>query len=412
MEPIFPFGWAFTAVLGRVFEVFINPIFWVVIALVAFQYRRIAAMRNTFLGSGSSSVIGETLQSTAFGLIGGVVGSYLIVLTGLSIAWTDIMYLLPVAILLMLIDARFLCFAYSGGLLATLHLLTGFPDIGVAQVMALVAMLHFVESILILISGHIGAVPAYIRLPRGRVVGGFALQKFWPLPLIILSIVSGVEVLPGAVEMPGWWPLIEPAGGIDAETVVFVMLPVVAALGYGDLAVARTPRQKTRASALALGAYSIVLYLLALLASLNPVFAWAAALFSPLGHELTIHLSRHREFNEKPVFVPRVDGLLVLGVRQDSPAWRAGIRSGDLLREINGRPVRFKAELQAAVLQEGVQELGFVKDDRRYYRELVHVPPGGTLGIMPVPEGGEIHYVEMKPSLVSRWLRGKVDKKM
>jgi hypothetical protein len=411
MESIFPFGWALTAVLGRIFEVFINPIFWLVVVLVGFQYRRIAAMRNAFLGSGSSSVIVETLQAVGFGLLGGFIGSYLIVFTGLTFPGTAnaIIYLLVTAVILMLINPRFLCFAYAGGLLATLHLLTGFPEISVPQLMALVAILHFVESVLIVASGHLNAVPAYIRLPRGQIVGGFALQKFWPLPLVILVVESGF--VPGAMEMPEWWPLIKPELGIELALMLFVLYPVVAGLGYGDMATTRTPREKTWASAVNLAGYSLVLYLLAYLAAFQPVFAWAAALFSPLGHELIVFLSRNAELNGKPIYIPRSDGLLVLDVREHSPAWTAGLRSGDLIREVNGLPVRLKGDLYALVAREGVQEVGFVKDGRHYSRDLVSVPPGGTLGVIPVPEGGEVHYLEMKPAWIARWLRGVVDKK-
>ncbi len=44
-----------------------------------------------------------------------------------------------------------------------------------------------------------------------------------------------------------------------------------------------------------------------------------------------------------------VEGVLVLKVAPDSPAWNAGLRKGDVIRSVNRQPVRSVAELEAAV---------------------------------------------------------------
>ena len=44
-----------------------------------------------------------------------------------------------------------------------------------------------------------------------------------------------------------------------------------------------------------------------------------------------------------------VQGVLVLKVERDSPAWSAGLRQGDVIRSVNRQPVRSVAELEAAV---------------------------------------------------------------
>jgi Do/DeqQ family serine protease len=45
----------------------------------------------------------------------------------------------------------------------------------------------------------------------------------------------------------------------------------------------------------------------------------------------------------------RVQGVLVLKVERDSPAWNAGLRQGDVIRSVNRQPVHSVAELEAAV---------------------------------------------------------------
>ncbi|MNC84689.1 Periplasmic serine endoprotease DegP precursor [compost metagenome] len=45
----------------------------------------------------------------------------------------------------------------------------------------------------------------------------------------------------------------------------------------------------------------------------------------------------------------RIQGLVVAGVEQDSPAWHAGIRPGDIIYAVNRRRIRTLAEFQKAL---------------------------------------------------------------
>nr|WP_315987838.1 hypothetical protein [Desulforamulus aquiferis] len=58
-------------------------------------------------------------------------------------------------------------------------------------------------------------------------------------------------------------------------------MPVVAGLGYGDLAASRTPEQKGRISAVILGFYSLILLGLAVLADRSWLMAWWQLCFHP-----------------------------------------------------------------------------------------------------------------------------------
>ncbi|WP_066633609.1 PDZ domain-containing protein [Desulfolucanica intricata] len=382
-------------------------LFWVVVALVAVQYRQMARMKEGFTGvKAGKGVFKDTLVACIFGVAGGFAGSLIMVFIGLTLSGSGLIYMWPVAILLMLINARFLCFAYAGGIVALTYLFFGWPQINVPQVIALVAILHMVESLLILGSGHLGAVPAYIKDRSGQIVGGFTLQKFWPIPIVALMAVVGRGVVQDGVDMPSWWPLLNPGIQGDLEHLSYILLPVVAGLGYGDVAVARTPREKSKLSAFYLGLYSFVLLILALLADRSWLLAFCAAVFSPLGHELVIHIGKQVEFNSRPRYVPPERGIMVLDAVPNTPAWRAGLRSGDILVEINGLPVKNKFGLDGVLeMAFGTLELAFYRaGERKYRRGLVHRARGQHLGILPVPEGGEKEYVEISTvGPLGRW---------
>jgi len=404
---VFLLGQLLPLILDGMRRAIFDELFWVVVVLVALQYRRTARIKERITGVEtkqgffknnviSAGFIKETLLAVGFGLLGGFLGSLLMVLIGLTLSGSGLIYLWPLAIILMLIDARFLCFAYAGGILALSYLLFGFPKINVPQLIGLVAVLHMVESVLILVSGHLGAVPAYIKNQAGRIVGGFTLQKFWPIPLVAL-IVMGRGYVADGMDMPKWWPLISSGLPGDPNSYIYSLLPVVAGLGYGDVAIARTPGEKSRLSALFLGLYSLLLLVLALVADRSRLLALLAAIFAPLGHELVIYIGKQVEFVNQPFYVPSGRGVMALEVFPGTPAWQAGLRSGDTVTEIDGRSVSDKASLDLVLEMTYYKfELAYLKAVEKDLRRVtVYLRPGQAFGILPVPEGNEGEYVEI-----------------
>lgn len=396
---MFPFVEITPEILKTLAAVFtesqILQLFLLVVAIVALQYYRIDKVRQRFFGLKPRAVWRDVLAATVFGLLGGLLASYLMVFVGLTLSGSGLIYLWPLAILLMFIDARFLCFAYAGGILALSSLVFGWPDISVPQVLGLVAILHFVEAFLILISGHMGAVPTFVKNTEGRVVGGFALQKFWPIPLSVMVVMGHSSLPTGGVSMPDWWPLFRADLGPNVENLIFGLMPVVAGLGYGDLAAARTPKEKGRISAVILGLYSIVLLVLAVLADQRPLMGIVAALFSPLGHEWVIYIGKKLETG-KSIYQPTGQGVKVLDVVPGYPAWQAGIRSGDIIMEVNGMAVTGRQGLEFALgVYSQVQLTYYSVKDKKVYREGVDYQDKEMLGLLPVPEGNEENFMEL-----------------
>ena len=94
------------------------PIFWVVVLLVYLQYRRAAGMEQKLFGRTINSVGRQVVLSTMLGILGGLLASLVMLLLGLSLTQIGLLFIWPVALLLLLIHPRYLCFSYAGGLVA------------------------------------------------------------------------------------------------------------------------------------------------------------------------------------------------------------------------------------------------------------------------------------------------------
>lgn len=388
--------------LGR--AIFDNYFFWVVLALVAFQYRRIAKNREYLFGIVGNSVLKETALATAFGLAGGLACSFLLVFIGINVNGLGIAYIWPLALFLILISPRFLCFSYAGGIVALSSLVFGFPKVDIPQLMGLIAILHLVESLLIYLSGHTGATPMFTKTASGRLVGGFTLQKFWPLPIVAVGFFPHSLDLTILPSMPDWWPVIKYSQIFNIHA-VGLLIPFVAGLGYGDLALAKTPLEKSKISARNLSIYSLVLFFLALAASRFHVFQYLAVLFAPLGHEAVIYIGQKTELRGTPVFVPPVVGVRVLEAVSNTPAIKAGIRPGDVIHAINRILVNSKRDVEQILLEKPRNvEIEYVSyADKKYKRASVQLHLNQPLGIIAVPEGDELVYSEMvNQSIFSR----------
>lgn len=315
-------------------------IFWLVIGLVAMQYHRMARSAAGLHRRWPPMTLQLTVSAVGLGLLGGIAGSYIMVLTGISLGPGDVLYLWPVALVLMLFHPRFICFSYAGGIVSLSHLVFGWPDVNVTGIIGLVAVLHIVEGALAYVSGHHGAVPMYLRHESGRVVGGYTIQRFWPVPIVILLMMAlPPEARGGAIAMPDWWPLIGPSIPVDPAAVSLVMFPVAAALGYGDMAVTASPKDKSRGVAKLLVAYSITLLALTWWGYRWPPALWLAAAASPVLHEVMIQMSVRRELTGEPVFVSPERGVLVMEVLPGGWGASLNLGHGDVLLNINGRPV-------------------------------------------------------------------------
>lgn len=407
---------------------FTNIFFWLVVILISFQYRRMVKLEEKMFGVSKNNVFKQTLISMGFGVIGGILASFLLIMVGISLEQIGILYLWPVAILLMIINPRYMCFAYAGGIIGVLStvmkayssylpaggFIQGLININVPGLMALIGILHLTESMLIALSGHIGVSPMFIKKDKGKIVGGFSLQKFWPLPIVGLithMVPEAMELAKYGMEMPEWWPLLgtHQSTIIEGYKAVFMMLPIAAGLGYGDFSIATPPRKKSLRSARNLGWYSIILLTLAVLSNYKSELVILAALFAPLGHEYLIIKGNKDEFSKKPLYVPPVEGIKILDVLPDYPAARVGLASGDVITKINECVLTCRGDLHRCIQSEGKHFKLYVKKSSgasaKYELNMNSFPK--KLGIILVPDADTSAYVELKQANFIRMLKKK-----
>lgn len=337
--------------------------------------------------------IRATLVSMGLGLVGGIIGSLILILVGVDISQVNILPLWVAALMLMMISPRFLCFAYAGGVLALISLTTGYPRMDIPQLMALVAVLHMVESLLILWNGHLNPVPVYLRR-EGQVVGGFNLQKFWPIPL--LALASTAMAAPGALPpMPDWWPLLKSySAAVPGQN--YILISVLAVLGYGEITTTAAPAKRVRRSSAYLLLFSLILLALSVASSYHPSVVWLAAIFSPVGHELVIWLGTRQEKNQPPLYVPDAPGVMLLDVVPGSPAWSAGLRTGDKILMVNGQPTDYRQDL-GWIIKQGTGHFA-IKAARQgqAFDTVLQTPPARDWGITPVPDAEVRRYLTIK----------------
>lgn len=371
------------------------PIFWLAVALVYLQMRQQARKKEELFQLRREPLAGKVVLVVAAGLAAGLLASLILLVLGVTVDRIGLEYVWMVALLLLLVRQRFLCFAYSGGVLATANCLWGYPVLDGAQLLTVVAVLHCAEAFLVWSTGHLNRLPLYLQDQNRQITGGFLLQMVWPLPLLMLWLLSG-DTLPqaGFLLLPDWWPVL--GAGQAQYAALYVLLPVLAALGYSDVAVCHSVRRKTTGTAVLLLCYSAMLLLL-VLATRQGTALLLPALFAPLGHEAMIWYGRWQELRGNSRFCGPERGMLILDVQAGSPAARAGLRSEDWIFALDGQPVENRQQFlqQQYRLPPCVTVTYLRRGKRRQCR--MRMGRWSQPGIIPAPDRHGMVYWELQP---------------
>lgn len=298
----------------------------------------------------------QLLRAAGWGLLAGAAVSVAAAFVGVMLTPDTVLWLWGTAAVLALLRVRYLCFAYSVGVLGLLQTASGMLSLDesggavgqAAQSLAaldipglllLVAGLHAAEALLVRRDSAQLSSPLYLEGKRGKLIGGYSLQGFWPVPLLLLVPASG-----GSAVLP-WTPLL----GGDAWAGGWTVLALPVIVGFADLALSSLPKQQARLASRRLLLYSGALAVLALAAAYASPLIPVAALAALGLHESLALLGEFLQRRQPPRFVHDERGLCILGIVPGAPAEEMGLEAGEVLHKVNGQRVRTKEELYDAL---------------------------------------------------------------
>lgn len=229
---------------------FKSPFFILVISIIYYQYKKLV-----------KSPLKATLTSIAFGAFGGVIATVAFIYLQVYIIPKDFFYIIGISMVLSLKDIRFMCISYGGSILVLISLIFSHPKVDGYEVMTIVAVLHMIESLLILINGQ-GQSKIEMFYTRGQVRKGLSLNRFWPIPFVVF--IGDIMIKP---------------------------TPLIAILSYGDFTLRGSAEKKKVYSSISLLIYSLILLYVSRIRR-NP---FIGPIFALLGHEFIIFINKYLE---------------------------------------------------------------------------------------------------------------------
>jgi len=410
-------GWLlFEQYVYGIGQFFLNPLLYLFVLFIYLHYRKQMLMERQLFAVRIQSPLTQTIRSIALGLIGGAIVTVSSGVLGIVIQITDVWIVSCLAIALAFIRIRYLCLAYATAVLTFLHgIALLIPDVekiqGIGTVwgwlieakplplLALVALLHVVEALMIRWNRGKDASPLFVEGKRGRIVGAYQLESFWLTPLMILVPTSGSG---GWTDFlyPGW-PLF--SGDVAFSSLGLLLIPAIT--GFSALTQSQTPVQKAQEVSRELVLYALLLFGLAYAAVWLPALLWLAGMFAFFGHEGLVLLSKYREDNSAPYFIQSSQGLKVMAVIPDTPAHEMGILPGEIIVKVNGVAVTSKEQLYPALqINSAFCKMEVLTWDReiKFVQCAVYAGHHHQLGIIVVPDAMTQHFVNIrKRSLVA-----------
>lgn len=403
-----------------IMQLLLNPFLYIAILFLVLQYSKQIRLERTLFHARLHSLKGEVLRAVAAGAIGGIVLSLIMMAFGAQLTNGTIIILWMISLIMMLFRVRFLCLAYSVGVLGLTHAIFSFfpssvewqvvgpmirwiMDTQMASLLMLVGLLHLLEGILVARQGERMASPMFFSGKRGKIVGGYSLQGFWPVPLFLLMpvVASGNGfVLP-------WTPLF----GGDAWGAGFMMIGFPIMIGFSEVSVARLPKQKVQLSSRGLLAYGLIMIIFAIGSYYWTPLVVVTSILSIALHEGLIWYSIWREKKDAPLFVSDPRGLRILAVIPGSPAAEIGLKTGEIISKVNGSFIHSRTDLHEAMRINPAfckLEVLNTQGEIKFAQRAIFSGDHHTLGIIISPDQEARHYLELRQSNFIAFIKGKL----
>ena len=261
--------------------------------------RKIVILQRMMVGEKVISPLELTLSEVVMGILGGLIGSMILSYLGVMFnigAGIELIFFM--SLFLLVLKPRWVSFSYSAAILGGVTLILGWLEnleiislgftvkLDIGTLVALVGVLTIVEGLLILVDGYRGSIPIFTN-KDGKLAGGFSLERYWPVPIVIMMFTT--EAISGggsAILTPSWWPVIK--GGINISLLsaaIVSAVPIYSTIGYKQITFTQSKVSKIAFSSLLKILYGIILLLIYKLANYGAIFQGLLLIFMPLAQE-------------------------------------------------------------------------------------------------------------------------------
>ncbi len=403
-------------VINQIPNLFIHPMLYVGFIILILLYRRQILLERKLFSSRIHFLSHEVLSSLALGLVGGIFASSIILTLGIVIHPQEMWIVWAISLFLIIFNIRFLCLSYATGILgiiagllqyfnisSTSPIIELILNIHIPSLIAIVAILHLFEAILIRIQASKQATPIFIETKRGKLAGAYNIQSYWLLPLFLIVATGDVNGMDVNIS---WWPLIGGGGGL-------AILPVPAIIGYNDTTSVYSPYRKSRIASKSLFIYSLILLAMAFIVEEYVEYQIFAAFFAGFAHELIHIVGKWKEKKLPSKYVHPKEGLMVLAVLPGSIAQKEEIHDGEVIIKANGVSVNTKEELYYALHQQPTfvkLEIINLNGQIKFMNHSLYTDDHHQLGIILAPDDDAPYYIEVKNINIFKLIMQKMKK--
>lgn len=365
--------------------------------------KKIVTLKRMMIGEKGVSPLELTLSQVVMGILGGIVGSLMLSYLGVMFdVGSGIELVFFMSLFLLVLNPRWVNFSYSASLLGGVTLILAWLEsldlislgfsikLDIGALVALVGVLSVVEGMLIFTDGSRGAIPIFTN-KDGKLIGGFSLERYWPVPVVIMLFTTGA--LGGnnySISTPNWWPFIK--DGINSSLLAAALvsaMPIYSIIGYKQITFTQSKTSKTTFSSLLKIIYGLLLIVMYRFANYGVAFQWFLLIFMPLAKEGMTLIENYRENKGNVKYVSDEEGITILDVMPNSPAQKQGIRSGDKILEVNDDKAEEYTMIYESINKNLVNLKLKIKDKKGQIKDIKFPMNNGqnTMGMILIPRG-------------------------
>ena len=376
-----------------------------------FKNVKIVSIQKMTLGEGLNTPLELTLSQIVLGILAGAIGSIILSVLGVTFSENSgIEFIFMISILSLFYKKKYISYAYSAAILGAIGIalkfisnitdMKLFLNIDILSLMTFVGVIYILEGILIIFDGSRGAIPVFTK-KDDKIVGGFSFNRYWPIPVAILMVFNNSIAGEDSIysNITSWWPIINNKSIVPLlATVMIASIPLYGIMGYSNVTFTQENKTKSLRCGIAILIYGISVSLVGQLAGINILGQIIAIIYELLAFEVIMRYEYRIEKKGQSLYVSDDEGIMVLEVTPNSPAYEVGIKRGDKIIEINGQNIKSEGDIFKAARESILKIPIKVKNNSGQVLEYVVQPRNKRLGLLLVPKMVKIEdMMEIKP---------------